>query len=54
MAKRIKNNYQSYEELKRLYTKDRKRKTSIGKSKNSRPTNKQKKRNWKKYRGQGK
>lgn len=32
----------------------RKSKTSIGKSKNSRPTNKSKKRNWKKYNRQGK
>jgi hypothetical protein len=30
-----------------------KKKTSIGKSKRSRPTNKHKKRNHKKYRGQG-
>lgn len=32
----------------------RKMKTSIGSSKNSRPTNKHKKRNWKKYNKQGK
>jgi hypothetical protein len=31
-----------------------KKKTSIGKSHRSRPLNKNKKRNWKKYRGQGK
>ena len=30
------------------------KRTSIGKSKNSRPTNKHKARGWKKYRGQGK
>ena len=30
------------------------KKTSIGKSKNSRPTNKHKLKSWKKYRGQGK
>ena len=30
------------------------KRTSIGKSKNSRPKNKYKKKNWKKYRGQGK
>ncbi len=29
------------------------KRTSIGKSKNSRPKNKHKKGNWKKYRGQG-
>jgi len=29
------------------------KRTSIGKSKNSRPKNKHKKKNWKKYRGQG-
>jgi len=28
--------------------------TSIGRSKNTRPKNKHKRRNWKKYRGQGK
>ena len=31
-----------------------KKKTSIGNSVRSRPTNKHKRRNWKKYRGQGK
>ena len=30
------------------------KRTSIGKSINSRPKNKNKKKNWKKYRGQGK
>ena len=30
------------------------KRTSIGKSPNSRPTNKHKKKGWKKYRGQGK
>ena len=30
------------------------KRTSIGKSSNSRPTNKHKKKSWKKYRGQGK
>ena len=30
-----------------------KKRTSIGKSKNSRPKNKHKKKGWKKYRGQG-
>ncbi len=30
------------------------KRTSIGKSKNSRPKNKHKKKNWKPYRGQGK
>ena len=30
------------------------KRTSIGRSKNSRPKNKHKKRNWKRYRGQGK
>ena len=30
------------------------KRTSIGKSKNSRPLNKHKKKSWKKYRGQGK
>ncbi len=30
-----------------------KKKTSIGKSRRSRPLNKNKKRNWKKYKGQG-
>tara|TARA_B100000424_G_scaffold111289_1_gene83688 strand:+ start:157 stop:282 length:126 start_codon:yes stop_codon:yes gene_type:complete len=30
------------------------KKTSQGKSRNSRPLNKQKRRQWKKYRGQGK
>ena len=30
------------------------KRTSIGKSKNSRPKNKYKKKNWKRYRGQGK
>ena len=29
------------------------KRTSIGKSKNSRPTNKHKRKSWKKYRGQG-
>ena len=29
------------------------KRTSIGKSKNTRPKNKHKKKNWKKYRGQG-
>jgi hypothetical protein len=29
------------------------KRTSIGKSKNSRPTNKYKRKSWKKYRGQG-
>ena len=29
------------------------KRTSIGKSKNSRPKNKHKKKSWKKYRGQG-
>tara|TARA_R100001230_G_C5624645_1_gene133465 strand:+ start:432 stop:581 length:150 start_codon:yes stop_codon:yes gene_type:complete len=29
------------------------KRTSIGNSPNSRPTNKHKKKNWKKYRGQG-
>jgi len=29
------------------------KRTSIGKSKNSRPKNKSKKKSWKKYRGQG-
>ena len=32
----------------------RPKRTSIGKSKNSRPKNKSKKHNWKQYRGQGK
>ena len=32
----------------------RPKRTSIGKSKNSRPLNKHKKKGWKKYRGQGK
>ena len=35
------------------YTKGSPKKTSIGKGPNSRPTNKHKRRNWKKYRGQG-
>ena len=30
------------------------KRTSIGKSKNSKPKNKHKKKSWKKYRGQGK
>ena len=30
------------------------KRTSIGRSKNSRPTNKHKRKSWKKYRGQGK
>jgi len=30
------------------------KRTSIGRSSNSRPTNKHKKKSWKKYRGQGK
>jgi len=30
------------------------KRTSIGKSKNSKPTNKHKRKGWKKYRGQGK
>ena len=37
-----------------VYRKDvRPKRTSIGKSKNSRPKNKHKKKSWKKYRGQG-
>ena len=32
----------------------RPKRTSIGKSKNSRPLNKHKRKSWKKYRGQGK
>ena len=35
------------------YTKGSPKKTSIGKSKNSRPLNKHKIKGWKKYRGQG-
>ncbi len=38
----------------RAWTKGKPKKTSIGNSPNSRPTNKHKKKNWKKYRGQGK
>ena len=37
--------------FKKKYT--TKKKTSIGKSKNSKPKNKHKRRGWKKYRGQG-
>ncbi len=33
--------------------KSKPKRTSIGKSKNSRPKNKHKKQNWKRYRGQG-
>ena len=36
-----------------LYTKGSPKKTSIEKSKNSRPLNKHKIKGWKKYRGQG-
>ena len=37
-----------------LYRKNKvEKRTSIGKSKNTRPKNKHKKKNWKKYRGQG-
>ena len=36
-----------------LYTKGSPKKTSIGRSKNSRPLNKHTKAGWKKYRGQG-
>ena len=36
------------------YRKDRvEKRTNIGKSKNTKPKNKHKKKNWKKYRGQG-
>ena len=35
-------------------TKGQKKRTSIGNSKESRPVNKHKRSNWKKYRGQGK
>ena len=35
------------------YTKGSPKKTSIGKGPNSRPLNKHKRANWKKYRGQG-
>ncbi len=38
----------------KVWTKGKPKKKSIGKSSNSRPTNKHKKKNWKKYRGQGK
>jgi len=37
----------------REYKEGKAKKTSIGKSKNSRPLNKHKRKNWKKYRGQG-
>jgi hypothetical protein len=37
-----------------LYRKNKvEKRTSIGKSKNTRPKNKHKKKSWKKYRGQG-
>ena len=36
------------------YRKGSPKKTSIGRSKNSRPLNKHKRANWKRYRGQGK
>jgi len=39
-------------QTKKYFTKPKR--TSIGKSKNSRPKNKHTKRGWKKYRGQGK
>jgi len=39
--------------IKKKNKKFRSKRTSIGKSTNSRPTNKSKKRNWKQYRGQG-
>ena len=39
-------------QIKKLFVKPKR--TSIGKSKNSRPKNKHKKKGWKKYRGQGK
>jgi len=38
-------------QTKKLFVKPKR--TSIGKSKNSRPKNKHKKKGWKKYRGQG-
>jgi hypothetical protein len=37
-----------------FYKAKKPKKTSIGKSKSSRPLNKSKRRNWKRYRGQGK
>ena len=40
--------------LEQQYNKGKPKKTSIGKSKNSRPLNKHKIKGWKKYRGQGK
>ena len=37
----------------KVWTKGKPKKTSIGKSKNSRPLNKHKRKSWKAYRGQG-
>ena len=39
--------------LSQVKIKAKPKRTSIGKSKNSRPTNKHKRKSWKKYRGQG-
>ena len=39
--------------LLQTYSKGSRKKTSIGKSKNSRPLNKHKIKSWKRYRGQG-
>ena len=39
--------------LLQIYSKGIPKKTSIGKSKNSRPLNKHKRKGWKAYRGQG-
>lgn len=50
MAKKSRSVYGSI----RAYSKGKPKKTSIGKSKNSRPLNKNKRKSWKKYRGQGK
>ena len=49
MAKRM----SAHKTALQLYTKGSPKKTSIGKSKNSRPLNKHKIKGWKKYRGQG-
>ncbi len=40
--------------LSQVKKKEKSKRTSIGKSINSRPKNKNKRKNWKKYRGQGK
>ena len=43
----------AHKALLQIYSKGSPKKTSIGKSKNSRPLNKHKRKGWKAYRGQG-